>query len=113
MVDHDDDTLDSPEFEERLRQLEDKAAATKSRRDTIQAQEQEKLKSDGKSAVGVGVGMTIAYAILGVPMLGALLGWLIDRSLGTNLFKGLLTLGGAVLGIVFAVITSNRQAPRL
>jgi F0F1-type ATP synthase assembly protein I len=103
--------LPSPdEFEERFKNLESRVGNTQQRRAEEKKQADRKLHSDAQAAKGAGVGLTIAYAILGLPMMGALIGYLIDKELGTNLWKGILTLIGAVIGVTFAVVVANRRA---
>lgn len=45
------------------------------------------------------LGMSAAYILIGMPLAGALLGWLIDRSLGGQVFTAL----GVLLGSTFAI----------
>ena len=63
---------------------------------------------DRETSRGMGHGLSAAYAIIGLPLVGAGLGWLADRALGTTFFIA----AGAVLGLVgamfHAVQLSNR-----
>ncbi len=108
----DEDRIELPntdEFEERFRKLESQVGDSKSKRAEQDRQAARRQKSDSEAARGAGIGLTVAYAILGTPMMGALIGYLMDREFGTNLWKGVLTLLGAVIGVTFAVVTTNRR----
>jgi len=62
-----------------------------------------------EAARGLGVGLSIAYTILGVPLVGLAIGWALDSHYQSNVFKGLGTVSGAVLGIILAFWMMNRQ----
>lgn len=95
-------------FDERLRELESRAEKHRVVREAARAKTQRQQSKDADSARGLGVGMTIAYAILGMPLVGAGLGWLLDERLGVKIWMGIGMLLGAVAGIGFAVLTINR-----
>ena len=58
----------------------------------------------------MGVGLAAAYAIIGLPLAGALLGWLGDNAAGTkNVFTMVGVLLGGIVGVMHAVRLSNRQ----
>jgi F0F1-type ATP synthase assembly protein I len=69
---------------------------------------EQELRTTGEQTKGLGLGLTAAYLVVGVPLLFALVGWLIDRSIRSSLWIGILTTIGAVLGITMMVITINR-----
>jgi F0F1-type ATP synthase assembly protein I len=96
------------EFDARLSALEENARNTKSRIEATKQQEQRALDADRSSARGLGFGLSIAYTIIGFPMLGAGVGWLIDRQNGTNNWMGLMTVLGAGLGVFAAILMLNR-----
>ena len=96
------------EFEERLAKLEKKASDAKQVREAKEKETDRRLASERESARGAGVGLQVAYMIMGVPLLFAGIGWLIDRWQGTGVFVGVGTLVGAVLGIVMTIYTLNK-----
>ncbi|MGV3615791.1 MAG: hypothetical protein ACO1SV_10700 [Fimbriimonas sp.] len=103
----------APDFDERLRDLEARAEAAKQRRQGKASAEQRKIEREADSNRGLGVGLTVAYAIIGVPLFGILVGWLVDRSMGTDLFKGLGALLGSIVGVAGAVFILNRYQNRI
>ncbi|MFN3682992.1 MAG: hypothetical protein ACK41F_03545 [Fimbriimonadaceae bacterium] len=67
----------------------------------------------GDSAHGVGYGLTIAYTILGLPMLGVLVGWILDQRSGTGqLFTGLGVLVGSVVALLAVLVQISRFEKR-
>lgn len=100
------------DLEARLAQFEERARLASGKRNVQKkAIETERSTLQG-DARGMGMGLTIAYIIVGTPMAGALVGWLIDMQAGSNVAKGFGTLIGAVIGIAYAVFLLNRPAPR-
>jgi F0F1-type ATP synthase assembly protein I len=99
---------DEDEFDRRLRDLEQRMASRQ--RDYVASKsEQDRVReADRQSAKGLGVGLAVAYAIVGTPMLGAGIGWLIDNRVGSDAWVGILTLCGAALGVAFAILILNR-----
>lgn len=97
------------EYDERLRALHERTDSAKMAREA-QAQEMDRRRtSDQESYKGLGTGLQIAYAIIGMPLFGFGIGWLLDRSLNGNAWKPMLTLLGAVVGIGYAIWSLNRQ----
>ncbi len=96
------------EFEEKLRALEAKAQDRQSIRENQQREIKRKMTGDRDSAKGLGVGLSIAYTIIGLPLVGVVIGWFLDERSGTQVFKGIGVLVGSVLGIVATVIMLSR-----
>jgi|GEM_PF-5543273 len=61
---------------------------------------------------GQALGLHAAYVLLGFPMAGAGLGWLLDRSLGSTWGVGVGTLAMAVLALVYVITILNRENRR-
>lgn len=66
-------------------------------------------KPEPGSAHSDAVGMSIAYAVLILPTVGAGAGWLIDRSLGGTLFTVLGLLAGGIAALVYAARAVRRK----
>ena len=81
--------------------------------DRAKGEEGGRLADDAKASKGLGIGLSIAYTLLGLPMVGLGVGFLLDRLLGTTAWKGIGTVAGAVGGIAFAVMILNRENSRL
>lgn len=97
------------EFEGRLRNLEARADKAKSLRQNQTREVNRKLASDREAARGLGIGISIAYTIIGLPLFGAGVGWLVDSRLGVDFWKGIGVLIGAILGIGMAFYMINRR----
>ena len=67
---------------------------------------------DGDSGRGLADGLSIAYALIGMPMVGILVGWLLDKSSGGGNWTAILTLGGVGLGVIFMLLVLARQNRR-
>lgn len=100
---------DDPSFDEKLADLERRAIEAKARREEAESRKSKALKKDAESHRGLGVGLTVAYTIIGMPLLGIGIGWLIDVNQGTQAYRGLGALIGSVLGVIGAVIVLQRH----
>ena len=107
----DDATMES-EFEGRLRNLHARADNAKERLVESEREKQRRYAAERDSAKGLGIGLTVAYTIIGLPLAGVGVGWLIDRGLGTTSGKGIGVLIGAALGMVMALIILKRSNER-
>ena len=61
---------------------------------------------------GLGVGLHVAYTIMGVPLGFAAVGWALDKVLGTTFLLSTLTLAGVVIGLFVAIYSLNRLGNR-
>lgn len=96
------------EFQVRADALAQKFDRAMEARNTRESAERKRLASDAELGRGAGFGLTIAYTIMGLPMVGAAGGWLLDQRLGTQIWVGILTLTGAILGIFSAIMMLQR-----
>lgn len=97
------------EFEERLARFEERAEEAKKKRDAQKALERERQVSDVSTSRGLGVGLSIAYTIIGLPMVGLAIGWYLDNRFHANAWKPMLVMAGATAAIVYAVVQLNRN----
>lgn len=95
------------DFERRLAALEQRAHAAKARRDEGKAKEFKVRETTQEEARSLGLGLSIAYMIIGLPLVGAGVGWLLDRQLHANAWAPMFALAGATIGVVFAVMRVN------
>lgn len=102
------DQIDA-EFEERMRKLEAKVEESKTVREAQQRESKRQMASDRESARGLGVGLSVAYTIIGLPLFGYGVGYLIDNSTGGEAAKGIAMMIGAVAGIGMAFVILNRH----
>jgi F0F1-type ATP synthase assembly protein I len=73
-----------------------------------QERQTEERRSDGESARGLGIGLTVAYAIIGTPLLGFGIGYLIDGNSTVKTWSGILGMIGAFAGVGYCVYILNR-----
>lgn len=102
------DGLDE-EFEERMKRLEERASAHRELRENEQKEQARKTRGDRDAAKGLGLGLSVAYTIIGLPVFGYGVGWLISRSTGSTTVAGFGMLIGAVVGIAVAIVMLGRQ----
>ncbi|MCW5938459.1 MAG: hypothetical protein KF884_07090 [Fimbriimonadaceae bacterium] len=96
------------EFESRLRGIEEKAESARVRQRGAEIERNRSSSVGGDSGRGLGIGLSIAYAILGLTMLGWGVGWLLDRGTDRVLWQGLGTVFGATLAVAYALKVMNR-----
>lgn len=96
-------------FDERMADLEKRATEAKIAREAKRVEVQRTLKSDQDSAKGLGIGLAIAYTMIGLPIFGYGVGYFVDQSSGGTQAKGIGVLIGSILGIFMAVVILNRH----
>lgn len=97
------------EFQDRLRKLDERAEEASTKRKVETQETRRKQASDKSSTLGLGVGLSVAYTIIGFPIFGWLVGKLIDNQTGSVMANGFGMLIGAVLGIVGALMILNKH----
>lgn len=107
------DPAADPEFGERIDALEKRIDAIKARREKQRTSDRKVLGQDPASARQLGIGLTVAYTVLGVPLAFYGVGWLLDQGTGDDQWRTNLTFVGAVLGVTAAVIMLQRLQSRL
>ncbi|MBL8088369.1 MAG: hypothetical protein JNM85_09925 [Chthonomonas sp.] len=99
-------------FKGRMQKLEDRAKESRNKREAEKREKLKELKQSGEDARGLGIGMQIAYTILGLPLVGFVVGMLIDRSTHSTVWQNALGLGGTFLGVGAALVLLNRENKR-
>lgn len=97
------------DLDAKVEEFNQKATSAKNRYEKHQKIVKKEREDQGDVARGTGVGLTAAYAIVGLPLAGAGIGWLIDRPTGGNIAQGVGVLIGAVVGVAFALHVVNRH----
>ncbi len=92
-----------------MRAIEERARASKEQRQRTTSEKERTQKQEAADYRGLGVGMTVAYAIIGMPIFGWLIGLIIDSRLKTESWRTNLALIGVVAGIGFAFFVLQRQ----
>ncbi len=106
------DPLDDAEFRQRYEEISNRAKVIQEKRAAAVKFQATKEKSDRESAKGLGVGLSIAYTILGMPVAGYLIGWAIDGNSPVQTGRNFGTLIGAFVGVAAAVMMMNRTNTR-
>jgi F0F1-type ATP synthase assembly protein I len=103
------------EFEARMAdkvsELEGKVKVARARHASEAEKNSKIIEDSGQSYRGLGVGLSIAYAIIGLPLVGYGIGYLLDMG-KPPLWQGLFTVAGAAGGVWFAVFQMNRTNPK-
>lgn len=92
---------DTSEIDAMVQRRKEARAAAEKKSETEQA-------SSRSANRGAGIGMTIAWAILIIPMIGLGLGWLVDNATDSNVFRLIGFLIGAVIAVGYAIRASAR-----
>ena len=100
------------EFEARMAALHEKVDRIQSIRQAANRSEKKQQASDGKVAASMGIGLSIAYTIIGCPLAGYGIGYLIDMQMGTTTIRSYAAMVGIIIGmgVAFVLIQkSNNQ----
>ncbi len=110
------DRLDESEHDEYLSKLDEMDAKLKHARETQQkAQPKHNTLSgslDPKSSVAMGMGLSLAYTIIGSPIVGFGAGLLINKATGTQGWQIWMTLIGFMIGMGYVVMVQKRHGDR-
>jgi F0F1-type ATP synthase assembly protein I len=81
---------------------------------TQNEENERRMAADQKAYRGLGVGLTIAYTIIGLPLVGLAIGWALDTAAtGGNLFRALGCVAGMTLGVFMAIRMMNANESRM
>ena len=100
-------TAAASDLDAKLRDLEERARQSRRGLERAHAQDEAAKPASVESAQGLGVGLTIAYGIIGTPLAGWLVGMAIDRK-PNGPVGAALTVIGAAAGVVWAIVVLNR-----
>lgn len=100
------------EYEERLNEFQTKLDAAQEDRQARRRDNDRRQALDREAMRGAGVGLQVAYIIIGTPLFFYFLGWLLDRGQGTDFFKGIGMLVGATIGVALAIWIASRSNAR-
>lgn len=101
--------IETDEFDGRIDALREKADALKAKRQAQKAEVDRQIRSTQESSQGLGMGLTIAYVFLGVPLVGGLIGFALNKLTGGTIWIVIFGLGGMVVGVVYAMILLAQQ----
>ena len=89
-----------------MKKAKQSRAATQPKQNTLSG------SLDQKSSLSMGMGFTLAYTIVGTPILGYGIGLLINKLTHTDGWQIWLALLGSVIGIGWVVMITNRHGDR-
>jgi len=102
--------------QEQERTLQDRLASIERRGNAAiekRMAEERKIEAGSFSSGGLGkstgIGLSVAYALLGLPLVGYGLGWLVDRGTQSNVFQLVGFCVGGAAGIWFSVHQMKRM----
>lgn len=104
----------SDEMDERLRKIEQaskeaKAKYLQTRPEDVRESLKPKAERRESSNKGLGLGMVVAYAIIGVPVMFYGIGFLIDQQMKTEYWKSGLTMLGLVAALAWTIYTVQKH----
>ena len=99
--------LDGP-----MREVEAKVRDVQERRSRMDAEIDRQRRGDQESARGLGTGLMAAYALIGLPMVGAGAGYLLNRVTGGNAWLPIFAILGMVAGIWWVLRLTGAQDRR-
>jgi F0F1-type ATP synthase assembly protein I len=100
------------EMDDKLNHIEQKVKAYRQAQEVKGHHSDQALKQSAESYRGLGVGLTVAYTIIGFPLLGMGIGWLVDRNDPARMSIGIGALIGSVVGVGAAIWMLNRHQSR-
>ncbi len=101
-ADFDEDTL------RKMDEIADRARSLRKANEQKEEVKTETRKVQAEDSKGLGLGFSVAYTLIGVPILGVGAGWLLDRALKSTVFMGVGAIVGMVIGIVLVILMVNK-----
>lgn len=103
---------DLPEVDAQFESIEKRASAARVSHSKAKNSEPSRIDSDRRASRGLGIGMAMAYTMIGLPLLGIVLGFLLNKVVpGPWIVIGVV--GGFILGVAFALFLGNRERNNL
>ena len=97
-----------PHFEEHLTRLESRAGQARVVHNKAKNAETGRVDRDRRASRGLGIGMAMAYTMIGLPLLGIVLGFLLNKVVpGPWIAVGVVV--GFCAGVGFALFLGNRE----
>jgi len=100
---------ETDDLDARLEALRAKSEAAIAQKQEQERQARKDVKSQQEASYGLGVGLSVSYTLIGMPVLGAVLGLILNKLTGGNAWTLIGVLGGFGLGLFWVVLVTNRQ----
>lgn len=97
------------ELEEKLREIEARAAKGRASHRLAKPEYEQNVKGTQSSYKGLGLGLMMAYGLIGFPIVCYGIGWWIDQQVGGTLASALLTVFGMVCAVAWVVIIAAKH----
>lgn len=102
------------DMEARMQELEASARGARERHESRQAEQKSSAPvADPEIARSTGLGLVIAYAVIGLPLGGFLIGYFFDGQRFSGPMGSILGLLGAVVGVAYAIYRVQIQSRRI
>ena len=101
------------EIDAKVEELKRRAEQAKRNHAKDFSQDPKKVASSSKNARAGGLGLVVAYMIVGFPLAGAAIGILVDKTTHSQAWTGILTAIGFVVGLAVTVGMVNKNAKDL
>lgn len=100
------------ELDRKAEELRTRAGESKRRLEVATKRDEKTLKSEQEAARGLGFGLQVAYTIIGMPLLGAAIGYGIDTATGNTIWKGNVSLLFMAIGVAWAIYILQVKGPK-
>ncbi len=103
----------STEIIDEIETISERGRAARAKHDNHRGDAAKRSLVEGKSARGLGVGLTVAYVIIIAPLAGYFIGRLIDDRVGGSNWSGWLTIIMAAAGVAMALAILSKHQSKL
>lgn len=100
------------ELDRKADELRTRANESKRRLEVATKRDEKTLRSEQEAARGLGFGLQVAYTIIGMPLLGALIGYGIDVALKTTVWKGNVSVLFMAIGVGWSIYILQVKGPK-
>jgi F0F1-type ATP synthase assembly protein I len=100
------------ELDRKAEELRKRAGESKRRLEVATKRDEKTLRSEQEAARGLGFGLQVAYTIIGMPLLGAAIGYGIDFALKTTIWKGNVSVLFMAIGVGWAIYILQVKGPK-
>lgn len=100
------------ELDRKVDDLRTRASESKRRLEVATKKDERTLKSEQEAARGLGFGLQVAYTIIGMPLMGAAIGYGIDSAMNTTVWKGYVSVIFMAIGVGWSIYILQVRGPK-